>query len=86
MLPGVDRCRVVDGVDVLDLTWVRSRGDGPGPGLLVWRNLGGWPAAGPYRRIGIDPVLGAGVDHADRGACSRTDRTGLAAWTFVIRG
>lgn len=84
VLPGVEACRVIDGATALDLRWRRRRGTGAGAGLLVWRNLGGWPEHGPYRSIGIEPMLGAGVDQSDETTCSRTDRTGLAAWDLTI--
>lgn len=67
---GTARCAVVasdavdvhDGSDRLSLRW------GAPPGvpvsLVVWRNLGGWPAEGPYRSVGVEPMIGAGVDLA----------------------
>jgi hypothetical protein len=43
--------------------------DAPGQPVSValWRNLGGWPPAGPYRSIGVEPMLGRVFDLADAG-------------------
>lgn len=82
----VTSCRIVDGSDALTLSWRRTRGDGPGEGLVLWRNLRGWPADRPYRSIGIEPCLGATVDHEETGLCSATDATGTAEWELVIAG
>lgn len=60
LLPGCRTVRVVDGPDVLEFTL-----DGPADlplGLVVWRNLEGWPEDGPYRSIGIEPAVGGAAD------------------------
>lgn len=85
VLPGVSACRVVAGVDALELSWRRTAGDGPGPGLLVWRNLCGWPESAPYRSIGVEPMLGATVNHDDPQRCERLDGAGQAGWELRLR-
>jgi hypothetical protein len=67
---GTARCAVVasDAVDVLDGCDRLSLRWGAPPGvpvsLVVWRNLGGWPAESPYRSIGVEPMIGAATDVA----------------------
>jgi hypothetical protein len=53
------RVTVVDGAD--RLTW-DLQSEGQPRSLAVWRNLCGWPAAQPYRSIGVEPMLGSGFD------------------------
>ena len=51
---------MVDGPDALVLRWHITAGDPAATcSLLLWRNLGGWPAARPYRSIGIEPMVGS---------------------------
>ncbi len=57
VLPGCAAATVVDGPDALALSWRVLTGDAE-CSLLLWRNLRGWPADGPYRSIGIEPMLG----------------------------
>jgi hypothetical protein len=33
--------------------------------VAVWRNLGGFPDDGPYRSIGVEPMLGSVFDIAE---------------------
>lgn len=62
---GTARCAVVaadaveirDGGHALALRW--GTPSGAPVSFLVWRNMGGWPAASPYRSFGIEPMLGA---------------------------
>lgn len=35
--------------------------------VALWRNLRGWPAAGPYRSIGVEPMLGRVFDRTEAG-------------------
>lgn len=88
VLPGVSRCQISDSRGSLSLSWRRTAGDGPGVGLVLWRNLGGWPVGpdsiGPYRSIGIEPLLGAGVNHTVADDCSRLDDSGRASWELTI--
>jgi hypothetical protein len=53
---------VVDGDDALELRWA-SDPETP-VSLMLWRNLRGWPAATPYRSIGIEPMVGRAADLA----------------------
>lgn len=85
VLPEVSTCRVVDGADALEMSWHRVDGSGAGAGLLVWRNLRGWPESTPYRSIGVEPMLGATVNHAEPQRCARLDETGHAAWVLRLR-
>ncbi|MVA75114.1 hypothetical protein GC722_03585 [Auraticoccus sp. F435] len=81
-----DTVRLVDGEDVLELRWRLERGSGP-VSLLLWRNLGGWPAGAPYRSIGVEPLLGAAtdVDTARADQLARTDDTGRLDWVVQAR-
>lgn len=46
---------VVDGDALLRLQW--GAGRGTAPGMMLWRNLRGWPEDGPYRSIGVEPLV-----------------------------
>lgn len=88
LVPGCHGALVVDGDDALQLTW-RAGGDRP-TSLLLWRNLRGWPAAGPYRSTGLEPLLGAATDLADveRAAGAggaHLDERGDASWWLELR-
>lgn len=79
-----DRVDVVDGADRLSLRWGTPY---PAPvSLVVWRNLGGWPDAGPYRSIGVEPLLGAetNLDRAARARRAYLDATGRVSWHLEI--
>ncbi len=80
-----DTVRLVDGEDVLVLRWRVDRGNGP-VSLLLWRNLGGWPAEAPYRSIGVEPLLGAAtaVDVAEPEQLACPDADGRLTWTVMI--
>jgi hypothetical protein len=57
-----DAVDVVDGEHGLSLRWgVRGSSSAP-VSLVLWRNLGGWPADAPYRSIGVEPLLGSALD------------------------
>lgn len=59
LLPGCHTVAVVDGTAALEVRWwVLDTAEDDPCSLLVWRNLGGWPAGGPYRSIGIEPMVG----------------------------
>lgn len=62
IITGVDRARLVDGDQALEVTW---GGDAP-TAAMIWRNLEGFPDDAPYRSIGFEPMLGtaAGMDEA----------------------
>lgn len=83
----VPRCReatVVDGDHALDLTWsFPARPDLCS--LMVWRNLGGWPDDGPYRSIGIEPMIGRTAEpRTGSGASCRLDAGGQVRWSLRV--
>ncbi|SEQ72577.1 hypothetical protein [Microlunatus flavus] len=82
VLPGVEEATVTDGAEALRFRW-----EAPGRAglcsLVLWRNLRGWPATGPYRSIGLEPTLGRTVDQTGPGA-ARLDARGRAAWTITV--
>lgn len=83
VLPGVRHCRVLDG-EVLDLAWQRTD-DGVGDlGLMLWRNLRGWPDGAPYRSIGVEPMLGNGAGWDDPASCADLGPSGRARWRLVV--
>lgn len=82
------RCRqvrVVDGPDRLAMTW--SADDARVCSLLLWRNLGGWPRANPYRSIGVEPLIGrwADVDTARPEALAAIPEKGYFTWSLRLR-
>jgi hypothetical protein len=82
-----DRVDVVDGADRLSLTWGVTSGFAAPVSLVVWRNLGGWPAEAPYRSIGVEPLLGAETNR-DRAASERLahlDDVGRIGWWLEVR-
>jgi len=85
LLPGCHDIVVIDGTGALGFRWrlLEVVGDDP-CSLLVWRNLGGWPAGAPYRSIGIEPMVGrTTVVPAATGAV-RIPRTGNFRWQLHI--
>ncbi len=89
---GARRAVVLDGDDALHLSW-GAVGDGGSAGdddevpcsLLVWRNLGGWPAGAPYRSIGIEPMIGATAEPRTRPSdAARIGPSGRLHWTLTI--
>jgi hypothetical protein len=65
ILTGCHAATVVDGADALSFS---LRADAGVPvSLALWRNLGGFPAAAPYRSIGVEPMLGAVFDLDEAG-------------------
>ena len=48
---------VIDGDAMLHLRWQAA--DPAAVGLMLWRNLGGWPQDQPYRSIGVEPLVEA---------------------------
>ena len=54
---------------VVDGQRLTFRLDAPGQPVSValWRNLRGWPAAAPYRSIGVEPMLGRVFDRSEAG-------------------
>ena len=85
LLPGTSSVTVVDGRHALRLSWQSS--DQPDhTSLLLWRNLRGWPAANPYRSIGIEPMLGLSADLSSAAAHepARVGPTGRTGWTLRL--
>lgn len=76
--------KIVDGEAML-----RMRVDAE-PGVPVsvsiWRNLGGFPEAGPYRSAGVEPMLGRVFDLADAGPgdAATVPTSGQLEWTLRI--
>jgi hypothetical protein len=85
LLPDCRQAVVTDRDHALRMQW-----DAPGRSelcsLLLWRNLGGWPADRPYTSIGIEPMIGRAADlsTADSGECVRVDDTGRVDWTLSL--
>lgn len=61
LVPGCRSAVVVDGASALELSWSVTDPASTPVSLLLWRNLGGWPEDGPYRSIGVEPVVGRTV-------------------------
>ena len=74
---------VHDGPDRLCVT---VEADGQPTSIALWRNLGGFPAAVPYRSIGVEPMLGRVFDLADAadGDCAVTPASGEVRWRLTI--
>lgn len=78
---GVD---VTDGADRLTMTWSADLPEMCS--LLFWRNLGGWPSSGPYRSIGVEPMVGRVADYgrARPGQPVRLSRSGSFRWSLML--
>lgn len=52
----------------------------------LWRNLGGFPADGPYRSLGVEPMLGRvfGLDEAGPGDTAVVPPSGRLTWRLTI--
>jgi hypothetical protein len=89
VLPNCSTAAVVDGPDSLVLRWRVTAGDPAATcSLLLWRNLGGWPAARSYRSIGIEPMVGttASLDGSGPGRPASTGVDGRLCWVLTITG
>ncbi|WP_433559065.1 hypothetical protein ACQPWY_12560 [Pseudonocardia xinjiangensis] len=87
VLPGCSSATVVDGPDALVLRWRVTAGDPAATcSLLLWRNLGGWPEARPYRSIGVEPMVGttATLDGSGPGRPATTGPDGRLRWELTI--
>lgn len=75
--------RVVDGPDRLTL---HLDCDGQPRSTALWRNLRGWPKPGPYRSIGVEPMLGAVFDLAGAGPgdAATVPASGQVTWRLTI--
>ncbi|MGH3899335.1 MAG: hypothetical protein ACRDTA_14055 [Pseudonocardiaceae bacterium] len=82
-LPNLTTATVVDGDSWL--TFTLEVDDQPA-GIMLWRNLGGWPGAAPYRSTGVEPMIGRRANLANAGA----DEAGVVppssevTWTLRI--
>ncbi len=83
VLPGCAAATIVDGLDALALSWRVLAGDAE-CSLLLWRNLRGWPAAGPYRSIGVEPMLGTAADLAGPGTPATIPTDGRLSWELTL--
>ncbi|MFI9761540.1 hypothetical protein ACIHFB_26845 [Streptomyces sp. NPDC051963] len=77
------RCCVHDGADRLAL---EIQADGQPVSTALWRNLGGYPAAHPYRSTGVEPMLGRVFDLADAGPedAARVPESGEVRWRLTL--
>ncbi|GAA2614980.1 hypothetical protein GCM10010399_52370 [Dactylosporangium fulvum] len=75
------RTTVVDGADRLTLL---LECDGQPRSTALWRNLRGWPAHGPYRSIGVEPMLGEGFDVAEDVPAAVVPPAGAVHWRLTI--
>ena len=85
LLPGTSSVTVVDGRHALRLGW-QSSGQPDHTSLLLWRNLRGWPAASPYRSIGVEPMLGRAADRSTAAAheLATVGLAGRTGWTLRL--
>ena len=74
---------VTDGPDLLRL---HLEAEGQPAAVALWRNLSGFPQPGPYRSIGVEPMLGRVFDLADArdGDCAVVPAAGEAHWRMTI--
>ncbi|MFC7246717.1 hypothetical protein ACFQO7_29910 [Catellatospora aurea] len=74
---------VTDGADRLTL---HLDCDGQPRSTALWRNLRGWPQPGPYRSIGVEPMLGAVFDLAEAGPgdAAEVPASGQVTWRLTI--
>lgn len=83
---GADAVTVVDGSCRLRM---ELRADPVLPrSVALWRNLGGFPSAAPYRSIGVEPMLGRVFDLADAGAddAVTVPDSGVVEWQLRLTG
>jgi len=82
LLPGVRSASVRSSLGMIRTTLEVD--DEQPIGLGIWRNLGGWPAAGPYRSWGVEPMIGWDPRRdrrADEVGCVRSGRLG---WSLRV--
>ena len=84
IIPDCREATVVDGDHALTFAWTfPARPDLCS--LMLWRNLGGWPEHGPYRSIGIEPMIGRTADPTvDDAASVSLDVGGRARWSLQV--
>jgi len=75
-------------VTVVDGTALTFALEAPGQPVSValWRNLGGWPQPGPYRSIGVEPMLGRVFDRdqAGPGDAALVPASGVCEWRLTV--
>ncbi|MEU8079993.1 hypothetical protein AB0B31_31645 [Catellatospora citrea] len=83
ILTGCPTVHVTDGPDRLTL---HLDCDGQPRSTALWRNLRGWPQPGPYRSIGVEPMLGAVFDLAGAGPgdTATVPASGQVSWRLTI--
>lgn len=54
--------------------------------VALWRNLGGFPERGPYRSVGVEPMLGRVFDlvAAGEGDAARVPAGGEVRWRLTV--
>ncbi|KMS92187.1 MULTISPECIES: hypothetical protein [Streptomyces] len=64
----------------------RHSGAGQPVSIALWRNLGGFPEANPYRSTGVEPMLGRVFDLADAGPgdAAEVPATGEVHWRLTL--
>jgi hypothetical protein len=85
IIPELPEISVVDGSDRLTF---RLQVTGQPFAIAIWRNLRGWPAGGPYRSIGIEPMLGYSptLALAREGEAAVVPADGRVEWSLTIDG
>jgi hypothetical protein len=75
-------------VTVADAERLTFHLDAPGQPVstALWRNLRGWPAADPYRSIGVEPMLGRVWDLAEAGPgdAAVVPASGVCEWRLTV--
>ena len=74
---------VADGTGLLRM---ELEADSQPASVALWRNLSGFPQPGPYRSIGVEPMLGRVFDLADAqdGDCAVVPADGETHWRMTI--
>ncbi len=74
---------IVDGTDQLRMD---LEADAQPASVALWRNLRGFPQPGPYRSIGVEPMLGRVFDLADarEGDCAVVPAGGEVRWRMTV--
>jgi hypothetical protein len=83
-LPNLTTATVVDGENRLTFT---LEVDGQPAGIMLWRNLGGWPESGPYRSTGVEPMIGhrANLANASSDEAGMVPPSGELTWRLRLR-
>jgi hypothetical protein len=84
VIPGCREVMVVDGDHSLRFAW-DSAENRDRCSLMVWRNLRGWPATGPYRSIGVEPMVGSAADLSLAGAADCVELGGDGSFSWFLR-